>query len=108
LNSSKERALNPDDIIAFAAVVLIFGGGGAILFSITPIGKAIAARILGKKSATGADEETAEDVRELRREVDELRHVEQQVSELGERVDFLERLVAKQREPERLAPPGAR
>jgi len=97
-----------DEIIGFAAVVLIFGFGGAILFSITPIGKAIAARILGKKSVTGVDEETADEVRELRREVDELRHFEQQVSELGERVDFLERLVAKQREPERLAPPGGR
>jgi hypothetical protein len=97
-----------DDIIALAAVILIFGGGGAILFSITPIGKAIAARILGKKVVSEADEETAEEVRELRHEVDELRLMGQQVNELGERVDFLERLLAKQREAERLAPPGGR
>ncbi|HEV2670444.1 MAG TPA: hypothetical protein VGU74_05085 [Gemmatimonadales bacterium] len=97
-----------DDIIGLAAVILIFGGGGAILFSITPIGKAIAARILGKKGASGADQETAEEVRELREEVEELRHFGEQLNELGERVDFLERLVAKQREPERLAPPGGR
>ena len=98
----------PDDMIGFAAVILIFGGGGAILFSLTPIGKAIAARILGKKGTGEVDEATADEVRELRAEVDELRTVSQQVSELGERVDFLERLVAKQREAERLAPPGTR
>jgi len=40
----------------------------------------------------------------LRREVDEMRHFGEQMSELGERVDFLERLVAKQREAERLPP----
>ena len=97
-----------DNVIALAAVLLIFGGGGAILFSITPIGKAIAARILGKKGASEADEATAEEVRELRQEVDELRVASQQLNELGERVDFLERLLAKQREAERLAPPGAR
>ena len=97
-----------DNVIALAAVLLIFGGGGAILFSITPIGKAIAARILGKKGASEADEATAEEVRELRQEVDELRVASQQLNELGERVDFLERLLAKQREAERLAPPGTR
>jgi len=42
---------------------------------------------------------TAEEVKELRREVDEMRHMTEQMSELGERVDFLERLMAKQRKP---------
>ncbi|HWC74877.1 MAG TPA: hypothetical protein VG454_13160 [Gemmatimonadales bacterium] len=97
-----------DEVIGLAAVILIFGGGGAILFSITPIGKAIAARILGKKGASEADDATIEEVQDLRREVEELRAVGQQVNELGERVDFLERLIAKQREAERLAPPGGR
>jgi hypothetical protein len=92
-----------ENFIGLAAVILIFGGGGAILFSITPIGKAIAAR-LGKKGTSDVDQETAEEVRELRAEVDELHHVTQQMSELGERVDFLERLVAKQRDAERLPP----
>jgi hypothetical protein len=93
-----------DEIIGLAAVILIFGGGGAILFSITPVGKAIAAWILGKKGLNEADQETAEEVRDLRAEVEELRHFGEQLNELGERVDFLERLVAKQREAERLPP----
>jgi hypothetical protein len=96
--------VNPDDIIRLVAVVFLFGGGTVFLLAISPVGKALAARILGKKRAIADDEETVEDVRELRRAVEEMRHFGEQMSELGERVDFLERLVAKQREAERLPP----
>jgi len=97
--------VDSDSIVGLAAVVLLFGGGTLFLLSISPVGKAFAARILGKKSATAEpDETTAEEVRELRREVDELHHYGEQLNELGERVEFLERLVAKQREAERLPP----
>jgi hypothetical protein len=96
--------MNPDDLIGLVAVVFLFGGGTLFLLAISPVGKALAARILGRKKANSEDDDTAEDVRELRREVDELRHFGEQMSELGERVDFLERLVAKQREAERLPP----
>jgi hypothetical protein len=95
--------VNPDDLIGLVAVVFLFGGGTLFLLAISPVGKALAARITGKRNAV-ADDETTEDVKELRREVDELRHMSEQLSELGERVDFLERLVAKQREAERLPP----
>lgn len=94
-----------DVLIPLVAILTIFGGGTLVLFSVTPVGKALAARILGKKGVgTGVDDETAEEVRDLRREVDEMRHLGEQMSELGERVDFLERMVAKQREVERLPP----
>ncbi|HYU08352.1 MAG TPA: hypothetical protein VEK77_03095 [Gemmatimonadales bacterium] len=94
-----------DVLIPVVAILTIFGGGTLVLFSITPVGKALAARILGKKGvATGVEEETAEEVKELRREVDGMRHLGEQMSELGERVDFLERMVAKQRDAERLPP----
>ena len=84
-----------DVVIPVVAILTIFGGGTLVLFSITPVGKALAARILGKKGvAIGVEDETVEEVKELRREVDEM----------GERVDFLERMVAKQREAERLPP----
>jgi len=96
--------VNPDDLIGLVVVVFLFGGGTLFLLSISPVGKAIAARILGRKRAAGDDDATAEEVRELRREVEELHHFGEQMSELGERVDFLERLVAKQREAERLPP----
>src|SRR6267378_5918994 len=95
--------MNPDDLVGLVAVVLLFGGGTLFLLAISPVGKALAARIGGKKAAV-EDGETAQDVKELRREVDEMRRLTEQMSELGERVDFLERLVAKQREAERLPP----
>lgn len=95
------------DPVGLAAVVLLFGGGTLFLLSISPIGKAVAGRISGKRSPA-EDDEIAEDLKELRQEVDELRHYQEQMNELGERVDFLERLVAKQRDSERLAPPGGR
>ncbi len=95
--------MNPDDITGLVAVLGLFGGGTLFLLAISPVGKALAARITGKKGAV-ADDETIEEVKELRREVEEMRHMTEQMSELGERVDFLERLVAKQREAERLPP----
>jgi len=97
--------VNPDDIIGLVAVIGLFGGGTLFLLAISPVGKALAARITGKKGVVADDEtETTEEVKELRREVEEMRHMTEQMSELGERVDFLERLVASQREAERLPP----
>ena len=91
------------DVEGLVAIILLFGGGTLFLLSISPIGKALAARIMGR-TAMAASDDTTEDLKELRREVEELRHAGEQVSELGERVDFLERLVAQQREAQRLPP----
>ena len=93
--------MNPDDIVGLVAVVMLFGGGTVFLLAISPVGKALAARISGKKQV---DDDAAEELKDLRGEVEEMRHLPEQLSELGERVDFLERLVAKQREAERLPP----
>jgi len=79
------------------AVILIFGGGTLFLLAISPIGRAIADRIRGKREegrGRGAAE-AAEEIDALRREV----------AELAERMDFLERLQAKPRDADRLAPP---
>jgi hypothetical protein len=91
------------DIVGLTAVILLFGGLTLFLISMSPIGKAIAARITGKKVLL-EDEEIAAVVKDLRQELDEMQHLPEQMSELGERVDFLERMVAKQREAERLPP----
>jgi hypothetical protein len=92
-----------DDVIGLVAVILLFGGGTVFLLAISPIGKALAARIGGKKAGV-EDDETSALVKDLRTELDDMRHLPEQLSELGERVDFLERMVAKQREAERLPP----
>ncbi|HXE84859.1 MAG TPA: hypothetical protein VN513_16155 [Gemmatimonadales bacterium] len=91
------------DIVGLTAVILLFGGLTLFLISMSPIGKALAARITGKKVLL-EDEEIAALVKDLRQELDEMQHLPEQMSELGERVDFLERMVAKQREAERLPP----
>jgi hypothetical protein len=75
-----------------------------------PVGKALAQWIGGwshneakwidaKARAAGAG---SDDVEELRTEVEELRG---QLLEVQERLDFTERILAKNREADRLAPP---
>lgn len=73
---------------------------GATLWLLTPIVRALAERIRPRAPAVDAD------AAEFRDEVlAELQQVRREVAELGERVDFAERLLAKQHEPDRLAPP---
>lgn len=73
------------------AIILLFGGGAAVMISFSPIGKAIAARIRGPVESAGSDPAVLA-------ELDSLRH---ELTEVQERLDFAERLLA-QREPSRL------
>jgi hypothetical protein len=88
-----------EDILA---IVFIFGGATLCLLAISPIGRAVAERIRGKGAAGELRTELAEHKEALDQEVEAVRR---EVAELAERVDFAERLLAKQREGERLAPP---
>ena len=78
-----------EDILA---IVLIFGGGTLIAVSFSPIGRAIAERIRGRAGDPVPDPVLYEELERMRAEL----------SEMGERVDFTERLLARQREVERL------
>lgn len=78
-------------------VFLIFGGGFYVL---VPIAKAVSKRIAGEVPPA-RDAATDEAV------LNELHELRQDVSELAERVDFAERMLAKQKEQGRLAPPGS-
>ena len=86
------------------AITFIFGGGSLFLMAISPIGKAIAERIKSR-GAVGGDELRSELAAHREALAEELEAVRREVAELAERVDFAERLLAKQREGERLAPP---
>jgi hypothetical protein len=77
------------DIESILAITFIFGGGTLFLLAVSPVGKAIAERI--RHGPRGA----AEPDPELIAELDRLR---QDVTELQERLDFAERLLA--RDPE--------
>jgi hypothetical protein len=81
------------DMEGVLAITFIFGGGTLFLLSISPVGKAIAERIRHQGALPARDPE-------LLAEVDALR---QEVSELHERVDFTERLLANQKNDHKLA-----
>ena len=70
------------------AIILIFGGGSIVALSFSPVGRALAERIRGRHSTQVPDPAV----------YDELEHLRQDVTELQERVDFTERLLAKSRE----------
>ncbi len=84
-----------DELIGLVAVVLLFGGGTLFLLSVSPVGKAIAARIMGKRSLAPDEEDVKHTLDAMRAELDELRVLRGEVLELAERVDFAERLLAQ-------------
>lgn len=83
-----------EDILA---LVLIFGGGTVIALSFSPVGRAIAERIRGSNASAGQTDPAL---------YDEIERVRTELAELQERVDFTERLLAKERASARL-PEGA-
>jgi hypothetical protein len=80
------------DIEGILAIVLIFGGGVVAALSFSPIGRAIADRIRGRAVASGTDPAVLEELDRLR----------QEMTELQERVDFAERMLAQGKQAERL------
>ena len=76
------------DIEGILAVTFLFGGGALVAIAFSPIGKAFADRLRHGKSPLPAPELDPAVYEEL----DRLRA---DVSELQERVDFAERLLAK-------------
>ncbi len=75
-----------EDILA---ILLIFGGGTLTALSFSPVGRAVADRLRGKHAAPVPDPVIYEELDQLRREL----------SDLHERMDFAERLLAQGREP---------
>ena len=65
-----------------------------------PFGRALAERIAGRPRGAAEDRE----IQDLRGEIDELRH---QLGEVQERLDFAERLLARQDERAGALPKGA-
>jgi hypothetical protein len=84
------------DMERILAVTFIFGGGTAFLLAISPIGKAIAERIRAHGAVPMQDPELLAEVDALRRDV----------SELQERVDFAERLLARTQERQQVGKGG--
>jgi len=88
-----------EGVVALLIPIVAVGGFFAWMISLSPVGKAFAERLRG-----GAGPAAGRAGREeMLQELEQLRH---EVAELAERVDFTERLLAKQRDGERLAPPA--
>jgi hypothetical protein len=81
----------------FIVPVALFFTIGAVAILRGPIGKALADRLAGRVP----HQLPPIDGEDVRTEVDELRY---RVAELEERLDFAERVLAQQREPDRLTP----
>ena len=89
--------IDPGVIGVFIPIVAV-GGFFAWMIALSPVGKALAERLLhGPRPAGGGPEhaELLEGVQQLRREV----------AELAERVDFTERLLGQQRGVEQIGKP---
>jgi Tfp pilus assembly protein PilO len=87
----------PREAVAFLLFVAVVGG----FVLLYPVVRALAER-LRPRPETGVKDE----MQALRDDVlQELQQLHREMAELSERVDFTERLLAKQRDAERLAPP---
>lgn len=90
--------MDHETFMALMIPILAVGGFFAWMIAISPVGKALGERIRHgavPPGGAGGTEEVLAAIEDLRREV----------AELAERVDFTERLLARQREAERLGPP---
>lgn len=76
------------DVESVLAIIFLFGGGSLVGIAYSPIGKALADRLRHGKSPLPAPEPDPA-------MYEELDHLRADLSELQERVDFAERLLAK-------------
>jgi hypothetical protein len=83
-----------EDILA---IVMVFGTGMLAVVAFSPIGKAIAERLRGH-SAQALPTEELDEVR------GQLQSIQEQISELAERQDFTERLLAKTKDKTAIGP----
>ena len=79
------------DVEGVLAIIFIFGGGSLFLLALSPVGKAFADRLRHGPQPIGGGTEP-----EVLSELEQLRN---DVTELQERVDFAERVLAAPRDP---------
>lgn len=88
--------MDPQELVV---ILLVFGGGAYV---VSPIVRAIAKRIAGEVPSRRQERDVSELTDTVLAELQDLRG---EVASLAERVDFTERLLARQRDAERLAAP---
>jgi len=94
-----------EDILA---IIFLFGGGVVVALGFSPVGRAVADRIRGKHAMPDLEDLRAELAEARDAHSAELEQLRQGVSDLAERLDFTERMLAQQREAPRVGPGGER
>ena len=84
--------MNPPEVVALMAVV------AGLFLVIRPVAAAIAKRIAGEHRRPGMEPAERDEI------LTELQQVREELAELAERMDFAERLLAKQGDAGRLPP----
>jgi len=79
--------------VAFGAIILLVLGGVVLL------------RFLPQPKSRVVNQPEREALEDIQVRLGQLDQIQERISELEERVDFAERVLAKQREGERLGPP---
>ena len=87
--------MNPGMIGVFIPIIAV-GGFFAWMISLSPLGRALAERIRPRGVEAGLKDEIQMLRDDMLTEVQQARH---EIAELGERMDFAERLLAKRVEP---------
>ncbi len=84
-----------DEVARAFAASIVFISIASIFVLRGPLGRALADRISGRHRDQGEDEALRADLEGMR----------QRLAEVEERLDFAERLLAKQRDADRIVPP---
>ena len=82
-----------DELIPILGIIFVIGPISALVFSYTPLGRAVIERLRGRGPATDANLLQLQD--EIDRLHDQLGEQDQRFEELHERLDFTERLLSQ-------------
>jgi len=97
-----DREILQNVFAPLAAMILFVVSVGLVLKG--PLGRALAKRIEGSRAA---DHDTVQRLEEVEARLQTLELTQERMLELEERLDFAERLLAREKDPARLGHPGA-
>ncbi len=104
---NQENAVDLDSLVPILGIIFVIGPVSALVFSYTPLGRAIVNRLGG--GAKASDDRLLELQDEIERLREQVGYQDTRFEELHDRVDFTERLLAREspaaHEPERVATP---
>ena len=108
VSPDQENAVDLDSLIPILGIIFVIGPVSALVFSHTPLGRAIVNR-LGRGGAKASDDRLLELQDEIERLQEQIGYQDTRFDELHDRLDFTERLLTREspaaEEPERVVTP---